>query len=210
MKKLILVRAADTAWQEGHPSADESRIQGVVPLPLSELGKDSLRQMAEAIIGEKPDSIYSSGNESSGPTAKFLAEACNLKGKKNSDLHELDCGLWQGLKISDLKKRYGRAFRQWREDPTSVRPPQGESLRETTQRVAQALAVIGEKNPDKTIVIIAAMFVSAIIECLLNETPLVQLWQVIDHQEPLCVYNLQGKSQLLVPEKVKIICEDLN
>ena len=54
MKKLILIRAADTAWQEGRPSADESRIQGVVPLPLSEQGKDSLREMAVVIRGEKP------------------------------------------------------------------------------------------------------------------------------------------------------------
>ena len=210
MKKLILIRAADTAWQEGRPSADESRIQGVVPLPLSELGKDSLRQMAEAIISEKPDGIYSSGNESSGPTAQFLAEACNLKGKKNCDLHEQDCGLWQGLKFSDLKKRYGRAFRQWREDPTSVRPPQGESLCETTQRVAQALTVIGKKNPDKTIVVVAAMFVSAIIECLLSERSLDELWQIIDRQEPLGVYDLEGKSQLLVAENVAKICEDSN
>ena len=74
MNKLILIRAGNTPWQEGQPTADESRLQGTVSLPLTEQGKESLQKIAEILQREKIDAIYSSGNESSGPTAEYLAQ----------------------------------------------------------------------------------------------------------------------------------------
>ena len=73
MNRLILIRSGNTSWQEGEPTADESRMQGTVPLPLSEQGKVELGEIAQSLQGENPRCIYSSGNESSGPTASEAA-----------------------------------------------------------------------------------------------------------------------------------------
>ena len=112
MNKLILIRAGKTIWQEGQPTADESRLQGTVSLPLTEVGKKCLQKAAEILEREEIDAIYSSGNESSGPAAQYLARLCRLKTKKAPGLRELNFGLWQGLLIGEIKKRYGRAYRQ--------------------------------------------------------------------------------------------------
>ena len=47
MEKLILIRAGGTTWHNGLPTADESRIQGTVPLPLTEQAKKSLQKICE-------------------------------------------------------------------------------------------------------------------------------------------------------------------
>jgi len=190
MNKLIVIRAGETAWQQGRPTADESRIQGTVSLPLTDAGRKLLRTLAANIDRLNPDCLYSSGNESSGPTADYLAQLCNLKMKKLPDLHELDCGLWQGLRVSEIKNRFGRAYRQWRCDPTSVRPPQGESLEEAALRVRKSLLCLNKKNQDKTIVVVAAVMAAALIECLMTGTPLEQLWQIVEKHENLRIFNI--------------------
>lgn len=190
MNKLIVIRAGETAWQQGRPTADESRIQGTVSLPLTSAGREALQTIAAKIDQLHPDCLYSSGNESSGPTADYLAQLCELKTKKLPDLHEVDCGLWQGLRISEIKKRYGRAYRQWRCDPTSVRPPQGESLEEAAVRVRESLLCLYRKNQDKTIVVVAAVMAAGLIECLMTGTPLEQLWQIVEEQENIRIFTI--------------------
>ena len=150
MKKLILVKAGSTAWQNDIKKLDDRRIQGQIPLGLSENDQITLRDCVAATLQlEKIDCIYSSGNESSGPTAEYLAKLCQLKTKKIKELRELDFGAWQGLCISEIKQRFPSAYRQWRDVPTSLAPPQGEPLLDAAERVGKALNTIMKKNRDK-------------------------------------------------------------
>ncbi|KPK76959.1 MAG: hypothetical protein AMJ79_04865 [Phycisphaerae bacterium SM23_30] len=196
MNKLILIRAGNTPWQEGQPTADESRLQGTVSLPLTEQGKESLQKIAEILQREKIDAIYSSGNESSGPTAEYLAQLCQIKTKKVSGLRELDFGIWQGLRITEIKNRYGRAYRQWLCDPTSVRPPRGESVLEAYDRVRQSLYSLNKKNRDKTVVVVAAFIIVALIECLVAHKSLDQLWQIAEQHDDLRILDLSDQPDL--------------
>lgn len=186
MKKLILVRAGSTAWEEEH------RIQGRVPLPLSAAGKRDLDAVVEQLRRAAPDALYSSGNESAGPTAEYLSQRCRLKGRKIADLHELDCGLWQGLREEDLKRRFGRAYRQWRNDPTSVVPPQGEPVQEAFSRVEQVLGELDKKNRDKTVVLVAAPIVAALIACALTAGRLEELWRIAEDPVPVRVFDFEA------------------
>lgn len=190
----MVVRAGSSVWQRPLAGVDEYRIQGTVPLPLSAEDEEVLREIAVQLQGEKPDCLFSSGNESSGSTAELLGRLCDLKPKVIESLHEFDFGLWQGLRIAEIKKRYGRAYRQWRSDPTSIRPPQGESLREASRRVAEVLETIGKKNKGKTIVIVTAEIVTALIECILTDIPVEQLWNVTEQTEDISIFNLQNQS----------------
>jgi broad specificity phosphatase PhoE len=114
-------------------------------------------------------------------------------------LHELDCGLWQGLRIGEIKKRYGRAYRQWRSDPTSVRPPQGESLEEAAQRVQKSLLNLNKKKPDKTIIVVAARMVAALIECVMTQTPLQKFWPFVEHQENIRIFEVAQPWDVSIP-----------
>jgi len=178
--RVVLIRSADTTWQAGPPTADESRMQGTVSLPLSEQGKVNVRRLAGQVAALRPHCLISSGNESSGPTAASLGELCGLKCRQVRALHEVDCGLWQGLRVSEIKARYAAAYRQWRQDPTSVRPPQGESVEEAASRVAEALLRLVKRYEDKTVIVVAGHLVAGVLECLLTGVPLSRLWLVAD------------------------------
>lgn len=188
--RLILVRSAGTAWHAGAPTADESRIQGTVPLPLSEEGMAVLRDVAGKVCELGPGCLVSSGNESSGTTATYLADLCGIKAKKLAELRELDCGVWQGLRVGEIKERFGRAYKQWRQDPTSVRPPQGEALEAAATRVERALEQIRKKHKGKTVVIVAAYIVAGLVECLITGRPLGELWAAAEGVQNIRVLEL--------------------
>ena len=208
MKKLILIRAGSSAWQEespekfccgSKPTDDEARLQGRVPLPLSEVDKKALKEIAVALQQEDAEVIYNSGNESAGPTAEYLSELSSIKTKEAPNLRELDCGLWQGLKIKDIKKRYGRAYRQWHSDPASICPPQGEGLVAAGERICETLQKIDRKNKDKTVVIIAAPIAAALIECILNHDSLDKFWHFAENPKPLQAYDLRNEETFKPP-----------
>ena len=181
--QLVLIRSCGTAWHDGAPTTDDCRIQGAVPLPLSDEGKAILRQIADELGQLGAETIVSSGNESSGATADYLAQLCELKTRKFPELRELDCGIWQGLRISEIKDRFSRAYKQWLQDPTSLRPPQGESLDELAQRVDHALLQIIRKFRGKTVALVAAHIVAGVVECRLTARPLNDLWHVASSPE---------------------------
>jgi len=189
MNKIIVVRAGSTAWDE------EDRLQGTVPLPLSENGKASLEEIGERLCGEKPECLFSSGNETSGPTAEYLSKVLGLKHQKIVLLREMDFGLWQGLRIKDIQNRFCSAYKQWRNDPTSVCPPQGESLGDVQERVLEGMESIIKKRRDKCTVLVAGRIVSSVIGCLLTQSPLEKLWEIEREDSSVRHYELTS-SQL--------------
>ena len=215
MNKLILVLAGSSAWEESLAGPDDRRLQGTLPLPLSQAGKNALRQIAAYLQQEKlipeieSECLYSSGNESSGSTADYLARLCRLKTKKLPSLCELNCGLWQGLRIGEIKKRYGRAYRQWRNDPASVCPPEGEAIQEACNRIKGAMETISKKNHGGTVVIVAAQIAAALIECCLTGCDLEQLWRITAKQAPLRIFERNGQSCWQVRE-AKLNTSDQN
>jgi len=207
MRKLILVRAGSTAWEEEFPApasdtcpADERRLQGTIPLPLTTAGKQALSDIAATVRLQRSTVLYSSGNESSGPTAACLAELCHLKAKKVVSLRELDCGLWQGLQIKDIKQRFGRTYRQWRSDPTTVCPPKGESIDHALQRVTESIQLLGKKNPDEVVTLVAAPIISGLIECVLTGKELDQLWAIVDRSPVVRVFEQVGDNTYTLRE----------
>jgi broad specificity phosphatase PhoE len=189
-----------TAIEKGSDLQDDNcRLQGTVPLPLSPAGKVALKQIAAYLTDRQVLTIYSSGNESSGPTAQYLAELCQTKTKKIASLKELNCGLWQGLRIKDIKKRYAKAYRQWRSDPASICPPDGEALTDASERIAEAMMKLTKKNKDKTVAVVAAPIVAALIECTITGEPLENLWQIVDQGKNVKNFTMENTAPNTVP-----------
>lgn len=185
MRKLILVRAGASAWDE------QKRLQGIVSLPLCDAGKEALRPVAQEIEALSPDVLFSSGNESAGPTAEWLGTLCGLKPRKLVGLHEMDCGMWQGLREEEIRRRFGTAYREWRHDPGLLAPPQGESLAEVWERVRAGLAELRRKNRGKVVVLVAARIVSALIECAVRGVEPRLFWQVLEQMPVMLVHDFQ-------------------
>ncbi len=130
---VVVVRPGETEFDR------ESRIQGDLNLPLSERGEQQVTEVIEQLRPTGIEIIYASPTEPAATTAAAIGEALKIPVKLLDGLDNLDQGLWQGLLLEDVRRKHPRAFKQWRDTPESICPPEGETCNEGVQRITQAL-----------------------------------------------------------------------
>lgn len=133
MSTLVLIRPGCTAFDE------ESRLQGTLDLPLNDRGEEQVQCLLSQIQSLNIETIYASPCEPARGLAETIGQELGVPLKELEDLQNLNCGLWQGLCIEELKRKHPKVFKQWQESPDSVRPPEGETLSEAENRVRDAL-----------------------------------------------------------------------
>ena len=91
-----------------------------------------------------------------------------LKPKTLKTLHNLNQGLWQGMLFDDVKSKQPRVYRQWQERPDTVCPPEGETLREATDRLKAAIAKLTKKHKSGTIALVLSQPLASVLRCMLR------------------------------------------
>lgn len=127
--KLLVLRAGGSAWDR------EKRIVGATDLPMDKAGQDEIAHEVEALNGLRLSVVFCAPDEASRATAEMLAEATGAKVKTLAGLREIGMGLWEGVLGSELETRCPSSYRQWLEDPTSVRSPEGEAYADAEDRI---------------------------------------------------------------------------
>jgi broad specificity phosphatase PhoE len=148
MSEVILVRPGYTEFDEQH------RIQGLLDLPLSERGKRHVEDLVEQLRHVEADVILTDPGEPARTTAEAIGESLDVPVKEVAELRNLDLGLWQGLQLDEVRRKYPKLLKQWHEHPETICPPRGEAVCDAMERVRQAL-----KKPLKKyerIVVVAA------------------------------------------------------
>ncbi|MFQ5834809.1 MAG: histidine phosphatase family protein [bacterium] len=170
MKRVILVRHGETDWNR------EDRIQGGVDILLNERGKEQARDIASRLAHTVIHYIYSSRLSRALDTAIEIAKLHKLEVLTDSRLDELRQGKWEGMKTSEARRLYPDLYSRWEEDPTSVVPPRGESVREAFQR-ARDFWTENILPREGTGVIVAHKVINALIKLILkNNSRLNLLW----------------------------------
>lgn len=164
MLTILLVRSGMTEYD------CQGRIQGTLDVPLSDEGRLQV-DAAACDLEERASSIsalYAGPDLSSQQTAEILAGKLKLKSKTLKKLHNLDQGLWQGMLFDDVKSKQPKVFRQWQERPDTVCPPEGETLREATDRLKEALAKLTKKHKSGTIALVLPQPLASVLRCMLQ------------------------------------------
>jgi probable phosphoglycerate mutase len=164
MPQIYLIRPGCTDFDEQH------RIQGKLDLPLSARGQEQLAQLLLGLANVSIDVLYTSPCEPARSTAAAFGAARGLVVKEIEGLHNVDHGLWQGLKVDDVRRKHPKVFKQWQESPEAVCPPGGESLTEAFDRVRKALDRPLRKKGN--LAIVAADPLAAIICAVVRGTTL--------------------------------------
>jgi len=170
MMRIILVRHGKTDW------SNIDRIQGEVDIPLNDEGLEQAKGIASKLSGEKIEAIFSSQLARSYITAEKIAMHHKLKVKKVKELNEVNQGLWQGLLLSAVKKRYKRQYSLWKQDPTLVQPPKGESIKDAYDRVITLVQKLIDKYYDGTICIVSHEIITGLIKCHFKSFDLKDMW----------------------------------
>lgn len=168
----MLVRHGKTDWNI------INRIQGSVDIPLNEEGRAEARRISRHLSELSISAVYSSSLSRSFDTAKAIAGASKARLKAVKELREVDQGLWQGLCVADIKKRYRKQYGLWKASPIAARPPKGESMRDAYDRVVSAVKKIMEKHSGDTICIVSHEIVLSLIKCHLKNISPDNLWDM--------------------------------
>ena len=160
MADVILVRPGQTDFDEQH------RIQGLLDLNLNDRGKRHVEEAVRQLCHLDVDVILTDPGEPARSTAHALGEKLGVAVKEKAELRNLDQGLWQGLQLEEIRRKYPKLIKQWHEHPETICPPDGEPVCEAIERVRAAL-----KKPLKKyrrVVIVAADPLATLISGLVR------------------------------------------
>lgn len=156
---LLLVRHGEV---EG---IDPPRFRGRRDLPLTPLGRRQADAAAKRIAaGWKPSALYISPLRRCVETAAAIAAATKLEPGTLDALTDFDFGKWTWQTHDQVQKDSPRLFKLWRRTPQLVRVPGGEAIQDVVARSADALRLMLDRHPGKTLV---AVTHDNVIRCLL-------------------------------------------
>lgn len=174
MTTIIIIPAAETDW------AAQGRLAGDTDLPLNEAGHGQAIADGQALLSAAPAAIHAGPEEATKQTGSIIAHELRQKLKTSKDLRELDLGHWEGLTEDDFRERFSKVYKQWRNDPLAVSPPEGESVADATARLSAALEKILKGNSAETVVVVLGRFAAAIARCQFGDDGYGSFWQYVD------------------------------
>lgn len=176
MVQIVLIRPGTTDYDH------QGRIQGSLDIPLNAEGNNQIIRLAAEIRDLGIEALYFSCCQPATQTASVIADSLNLKTKKLANMQNLNHGLWQGMLIEDVKHKQPKVYRQWQEQPESIRPPEGEILAEAQERVEQALTKLLKKHKTGVIGMVVPEPLASLVRARLRDCDVGDLWQAAaDH-----------------------------
>ncbi|MEW6247182.1 MAG: 2,3-bisphosphoglycerate-dependent phosphoglycerate mutase [Nitrospirota bacterium] len=132
MGRLVLLRHGESQWNL------ENRFTGWVDVPLSAKGEEEAREAGKKLIGYRFDRAFTSVLTRAIETLRIVLEVIgqsHIPIEKDQALNERMYGDLQGLNKAETAQKYGEhQVKLWRRS-YDIRPPGGESLKDTAERV---------------------------------------------------------------------------
>lgn len=147
MTTILLARHGESDWNR------DQRWQGHADRPLTHLGREQARALADRLAATELDAVYSSDLERARETAAIVAEPHQLPVKELPDLREVDVGSWSGLTRAEAEGRFPNAFRRWTEGEEGW--DDGETYEQLSERVVSAVLAIAARHPRDRVLLVA-------------------------------------------------------
>lgn len=132
MKQMVLLRHGESQWNL------ENRFTGWVDVPLSPRGEQEAKEAGQKLQTFRFNHAFTSVLTRAIKTLEFVLEVIgqtDLQVVKHQALNERKYGELQGLNKAETVEKYGdHQVKLWRRS-YDVRPPGGESLQDTAERV---------------------------------------------------------------------------
>jgi probable phosphoglycerate mutase len=146
--RLIIIRHGESEWNR------IGRYQGQADAPLSDLGMQQAKALAQRLRNEPIDVIYTSPLQRAARTAESVAEFHPVTPFRLAPaLMEIHHGDWQGCMIDEIVEKYPRELREWREYPSRSQFPNGESFSNILKRVLDFRDQLLEQHPDGRVLV---------------------------------------------------------
>lgn len=174
MKKIILIRHGETAWNR------ERKIMGWVDIPLNEKGRAQAKQVGAALKElYNIESIYSSDLSRTVETAEIIKGIACPKARIEAirDLREMNPGIFSGYKYHEFPPEMDIMKLSY-EDAIDLRRTGGETLREFNTRVTIAFNKVLKTATEVSLISTHSGVVSTIIGNIKGYNPLESLLKI--------------------------------
>lgn len=154
MSVLVIVRHGQSQWNL------ENRFTGWIDIDLAPQGKEEARKAGEKLKGYKFDKAFTSALIRAQHTYDIIADIAGfnyLPLEKNEALNERMYGDLQGMNKDEMRAKFGaEQVHIWRRS-YNVSPPNGESLKDTSDRVMPYFnkMIEPELKAEKNVLIVA-------------------------------------------------------
>jgi len=188
MARLFVMQTGQTTWQA------QGRMESSAGAPLTDEGLDWVCQCVQELSREPIATIYAASGEAEHQTARLLGHTLGVKVKPDQELREFDFGLWQGLTMEDIKRRQPKLYKRWTEQPTTVRPPGGETLQEAQERLGKAAQKVLRRQKGRPALLVLRPVATGLLRSLLEKTPVEELWQNVNSSFRYAGYEVPAEA----------------
>ncbi len=174
--RVLLICSGATSWDE------TEHLSGQNDLPICDEGLARFAINPETVGPVRPRAVLSADDQASTQSASIVAKALGCKAKVCTGLRDVDLGLWQGLRMEDIRERTPKIYKQWCDDPLSLTPPEGESLRSARGRLIDEMfrciekATKGSKDPSPAVAVVLRPIALALVRSRLLDDPGLVCW----------------------------------
>ena len=147
MTTIYLARHGESDWNAAN------RFQGHSDRPLTDLGREQARALADLVAGENVEAIYASPLSRALETARIVAARTGLAVVEDEGLREVDTGSWSGLSRAEVQERYPEGFERWTSGGAGWED--GESYEEMAERVLAAVNRIAAAHPGGRVLLVS-------------------------------------------------------
>ena len=193
--ELIIIRHGETDWNL------DLRYQGQTDITLNENGFLQAEQLSDYLSSREINAVYSSDLKRAYNTAEVVASAQkNLQGSDVytcRELREMNFGNWEGLTYQDISREYPDMFQKWYTDPTSVTPPEGESLVSFRKRIVSAFKKIINEHPGEKVAVVTHGGSIRVLLTSVLEMPLDKYWRLEVHNTSVSIVTFHDGRPVL-------------
>ena len=171
--RIILIRHGETNWNK------EGRFQGQIDIPLNEKGKEQASKASQYLKEIEFTKAFSSSMKRPYETAKIILKNNNIQIEKIESLVEISHGLWEGKLEEEIKQKWPEMLKNWHEKPESVTMPEGESIKQVSDRAISAWNHIrNSQQENDTTLLVAHDAVNKTLLCHILGLSYSDIWMI--------------------------------
>ena len=171
--RIILIRHGETNWNK------EGRFQGQIDIPLNEKGKEQASKASQYLEEIEFTKAFSSSMKRPYETAKIILKNNNIQIEKIESLVEISHGLWEGKLEEEIKQTWPEMLKNWHEKPESVTMPEGESIKQVSDRAISAWNhICNSQQENDTTLLVAHDAVNKTLLCHILGLSYSDIWMI--------------------------------
>ncbi|MBK1689964.1 histidine phosphatase family protein [Rubrivivax gelatinosus] len=148
MTEFLFIRHGETDWNR------QQRFQGRIDVPLNTTGRLQAERLAARLAPEPVAALYASDLVRALQTAEPLARTWALATRPEPGLREQGFGILEGLDVPTIRGQHPELWARWIERRSDFVLPGGESVRDFSARVLDAVARLAALHAGERVAVV--------------------------------------------------------